>query len=352
MNILYGIQGTGHGHVSRARELLPELSTYGTIDILLSGYNHNLDVEGNVVYRKRGLSLIYDQNGSVSIAETVRNLDLVRFITDVRQLSLDKYDLIISDFEPVTSWAAYQNSKPCVGISHQASFYSSKVPRPAQSSVLAEKMLEKFAPPSGALGFHFRRYDDFIEPPLVRREVTQLTPKEGDHITVYLSSFDHQTLVSLFEPIKEVKWEIFSPYCEEAYTKNRHILVHPINNDRFLESLATARGVISGAGFELCSEAMYLNKRLMVIPITNQYEQLCNATALAEMGISVVQRVNGSFTDTVQYWVCNSSPIHLPEIADPAEVAKRVIEHSEEPSKTGNLRTITKPAGGIKSLFE
>ena len=350
MKILYGIQGTGHGHVSRARELLPELSNYGTIDILLSGYNHNLDVEGNVVYRKRGLSLIYDQNGSVSIAETVRNLDLVRFITDVRQLSVSKYDLIISDFEPVTSWSAYQSSKPCVGISHQASFYSSKVPRPLRESVLAEKMLEKFAPPSGALGFHFRRYDDFIEPPLVRREVTELSPETGDYITVYLSSYDHQTLVALFEPITEIKWEIFSPYCDTPYTKGDHIMVHPIDNKRFLQSLATARGVISGAGFELCSEAMYLEKMLMVIPIANQYEQLCNATALAEMGISVVPRINGSFTDTVRYWVQNSSPVSLPEIADPAKIAERVVDHIHK-IDTESVLYSPKQAGSLKSLF-
>jgi len=345
-NILYGIQGTGHGHVSRARELLPELSKYGSIDILLSGYNHNLDVEGNVVYRKRGLSLIYDQNGSVSISETVKNLDLVRFVSDVKTLSLDKYDLIISDFEPVTSWAAQSSTKKCVGISHQASFYSPNVPRPPHQSMLAEKMIEKFAPAGFGLGFHFRRYDHFIEPPLIRRDIKNLNPASGDHVTVYLPSFDHQTLASLFRPVKDIKWEIFSPYCKEPAMRD-HIMTHPIDNERFLQSIETAHGVIAGAGFELSSEAMYLGKRLLVVPIVNQYEQLCNATALAEMGVSVVQHINQSFTESVRYWIKNGPAMYLPEIADPADVAKRVVHEEYESSLLDNRKELQ----GMKLFF-
>jgi len=347
MNILYGIQGTGHGHLSRARELLPELSNYGSIDILLSGYNHKLNVEGNIIYRKRGISLIYDQNGSISISETVKNLDLVRFITDVKSLSLDKYDIIISDFEPITSWAAQNTGKRCVGISHQAAFLSPNVPRPAQQSVIAEKMLENFAPAAEALGFHFRRYDDFIEPPLIRREIIQLNPRQGNHITVYLPSYDHQTLVNLFTPVKNIRWEIFSPYCESPYTKDGHILVHPIDNERFLQSIESCVGVISGAGFELCSEAMYLGKKLLIVPIVNQYEQLCNAIALTEMGVSVVQRINNAFTNTVEYWLKNSVATPLPEIANPAEVAKRVACNKGN----SNLNRHEQASSGFKLRF-
>ena len=347
MNILYGIQGTGHGHLSRAKELLPELSKYGSIDILMSGYNHNLDVAGNVVFRKRGLSLIYDQNGSVSISETVKNIDLVRFVSDVTTLSLDKYNLIISDFEPVTSWAAQAGMKKCVGISHQASFHSTNVPRPSHQSLLAEKMLEKFAPAGFGLGFHYRRYDHFIEPPLIRKEIRELKPISGDHITVYLPSYDHQTLENLFQPIGDIKWEIFSPYCHEPTTRSGHILIHPVDNERFLKSVESSLGVIAGAGFELSSEAMYLGKKLLVVPILNQYEQLCNATALAEMGVSVVQHINRTFTESVKYWIKNGPAMTLPEIADPADVARRVVHQEYENSLLDNRQSLQ----GMKLFF-
>ena len=43
MKILYAIQGTGNGHVSRAYEVVPELQKYGKVDLLLSG--NQCDIE-------------------------------------------------------------------------------------------------------------------------------------------------------------------------------------------------------------------------------------------------------------------------------------------------------------------
>ena len=37
MKILYAIQGTGNGHLSRAHDILPELQKYGNVDIIISG---------------------------------------------------------------------------------------------------------------------------------------------------------------------------------------------------------------------------------------------------------------------------------------------------------------------------
>ena len=37
MRILYGIQGTGNGHISRALEVLPYLKKKASVDILISG---------------------------------------------------------------------------------------------------------------------------------------------------------------------------------------------------------------------------------------------------------------------------------------------------------------------------
>ncbi|NDC42475.1 MAG: glycosyl transferase, partial [Chitinophagia bacterium] len=37
MKILFAIQGTGNGHLSRARDVYPELLKYGETDVLISG---------------------------------------------------------------------------------------------------------------------------------------------------------------------------------------------------------------------------------------------------------------------------------------------------------------------------
>ena len=44
--------------------------------------------------------------------------------------------------------------------------------------------------------------------------------------------------------------------------------------------------MISGAGFTLTSEALYLGKKLLIIPQKNQYEQQCNTVALASLGVA------------------------------------------------------------------
>jgi len=162
MKILYGIQGTGHGHISRARELLPLLSTDAEIDILLSGYSHRMFLQGYNLVRKHGISLKYDSKGAVSLLETARSIRPLTFIQDVHDMKLDEYDLVISDYEPVTSWAALTSGTTCIGLSHQAAFLSDKSPRPEKISILAEQVLKHFAPCSKAIGFHFRRYDKFI----------------------------------------------------------------------------------------------------------------------------------------------------------------------------------------------
>ena len=66
---------------------------------------------------------------------------------------------------------------------------------------------------------------------------------------------------------------------------NSQIEVRPIDGDLFIEKLLHCEGVICNAGFELPSEALYLKKKLYVIPIAKQYEQLCNYTALKKMGV-------------------------------------------------------------------
>ena len=37
MKILYAIQGTGNGHLSRAVDIVPELKKFGNLDLFVSG---------------------------------------------------------------------------------------------------------------------------------------------------------------------------------------------------------------------------------------------------------------------------------------------------------------------------
>jgi len=332
MKILYGIQGTGHGHISRAREILPLLSERAEIDVLLSGYNCNMALEDIRVIQKRGISLAYDSNGSVSYLKTAMQLQPVTFLQDVNSLDVKNYDLVISDYEPVTAWAAINSKVLSVGLSHQAAFLSAKSPRPVRRSLMAEQVLKHFAPCNRPVGFHFRRYDSFILPPIIRKDVRELQATAGNHVTVYLPAFDHETLVSIFRKCNRVDWHLFSPLCDQPYVKE-NVHVFPVGNKPFLESMKRSVGVVTSAGFETCAETMYLGKKLLVIPIRNQYEQLCNAAALKKLGIHVISKLEASFKDKVDLWISDAPIIHLDEAADTEHLTDKLVRFASRKRK-------------------
>lgn len=341
MKILYGIQGTGHGHISRAREILPILSKKADVDVLISGYNCHMNLDDISVSHKRGISLAYDANGSVSYLETARQLKPIRFLQDIHSLDPQSYNLIVSDYEPVTAWASLQKRVPSIALSHQASFLSTKSPRPHKKSLFAEPILKNFAPCNQAIGFHFQKYDSFIEPPIIRKDVLQMETSLGKHVTVYLPAFDHQTLASVFKQLPSTEWHIFSPFCDDAYT-DKNVLVHPVGNIPFLKSLKNGLGVITSAGFETCAEAMYLQKKLLTIPIRNQYEQLCNAAALEKMGIHVIKKLDGSFKEKIKNWIEHARVVPLQQIANTEKLTSKIVRFAERSHqhKRGNQLSV------------
>jgi uncharacterized protein (TIGR00661 family) len=325
MRILYGIQGTGHGHISRARVVLPKLREYADVDVLISGYNFKISIDGPVDFEARGLSLAYDNKGSIDFLGTVLGLNPVRFVQDMQKLPVQNYDFVVNDFEPVSAWSAKRAGMPCVAISHQASFLSSKVPRPEKRSQIAENLMRYFAPCTAAVGSHYLRYDDFIEPPIIRRHIRDLVPKQKDHITVYLPAFDHETLTSIFGQIKKVRWHIFSPTCDTSYQKG-NVKVNPVGKETFLKSIENCMGIVSATGFETSSEAMFLGKKFLTVPIKRQYEQLCNAAALKQLGAEMVYQIDQNFIKRLSAWIDDGKELSLPEISDEDDLVKKIIK--------------------------
>lgn len=323
MRILYGIQGTGHGHISRAKELLPELSKYASVEVIFSACSNLPDLRTPVKYSKYGISLAYDRNGGVDILDTLLDFHPIRFIRDVQSISITDYDLVISDYEPVSAWSARLKSVPSVALSHQAAFLSQNTPRPRKRSWVAEMILQHFAPAEYSMGFHFKRYDDFIEPPIIRSDIRALEVTADNHITVYLPAYHHKILQKIFAPFTHVEWHIFSPTCTEKI-KERNFRIYPIGDRPFLDSLASCEGVICGAGFETCAEAMYLGKKLLAIPINNQYEQECNAAALEGLGVLVMKSLKDN-SNKLWHWLETSDRIYIDEVADPKKIIKQIF---------------------------
>ncbi len=98
MKILYGIQGTGNGHLTRAIEILPYLQQRAEVDVLISGEQFDLPLPFEPKYRMKGLDFVFGKNGGINLLETFKRIDSFRFLKEIRNFPIDNYDLIISDF--------------------------------------------------------------------------------------------------------------------------------------------------------------------------------------------------------------------------------------------------------------
>lgn len=303
MKILYSIQGTGNGHVSRAREIVPLLQQYGDVDLLISGTQSDVKLIQDVRFQLHGFSFIFGKKGGVDHLETWKTMNIPRFIKDMRNIPLKEYNLIINDFEPVTAWACKTQRIESVGLSHQASFQSSKVPKP-KSVDWAQLVMKYYAPATHYVGFHFDRYDDFIHTPVIRREIRNMIISNAGHYTVYLPAIDDKFLVPILQSVSDVSWQVFSKHCMGDY-ESGNVKVCKIDNEGFNKSLASCEGLLTGGGFEGPAEALHLGKKLLVVPMKFQYEQQCNAYALKQFGLPVIWGSNKNWIPILKNWAAN-----------------------------------------------
>ncbi len=302
MKIFYAVQATGNGHISRARELFPYLRELGTVDFLLSGSNSTLYPDFPVKYRNQGLSLFYSNCGGLNYSRTVRCANFLSVAKYSQSLPLESYDLILNDFDFVTAYACWKRKLRSVQFGHQASFQSANTPRPAHKSALGEMILKYYGKASDYVGLHFRPYDDYIFPPVIKQAILTARPADHGHITVYLPAHRQHCIESILKEISPVQVHWFLPDVTSVYSKD-NITFFPVSQDHFNESLVHCHGLVTAGGFETPAEALYLNKKLLSIPIMDQYEQQCNAAALALLGIRTLKDLNEETKSNFFDWV-------------------------------------------------
>ena len=321
MNILYGIQGTGNGHISRAGAILPELRKYATVHTLVSGSSNETAGGIQPDIRLHGIGFTFGKTGGIDFADTINRLRPATLLNNILDLPLEQYDLIISDFEPVTAWAGKLRGIPVVGLSHQAAFHSARSPRPTQPQHFGELIFRKYAPADIHYGFHFETYDEGIFTPVIRNAVRDLNPTDDGHITVYLPAYSSDALLPLLTQI-ERPVHLFAKH-ELAAGVFENVQIYPVDNDLYLQSLESCSALVCGAGFEAPSEALFLGKRLFCIPMSGQYEQQCNAAALQQIGASVAKSADNQLPEMLGALLNEPSP----EPIDYPDIVPDVVEH-------------------------
>jgi uncharacterized protein (TIGR00661 family) len=244
------------------------------------------------------------RNGKINHIKTVLQSRPVDFMKDIRQLDLSSYDLVICDYEPITAWAARQQNKKTIGISHQYAFQHN-IPR-AGNDPLSEAVMRNFAPVSNSIGLHWHHFDQPILPPVIETPITR-QPTQKNKIVVYLPFENQHHVMTVLAPFKAFEFFNYSP--EAILSAHEHIHCKPLSLEGFQHDLSDCAGIICNAGFELASESLQLGKKILVKPVHAQMEQASNAVALQALGYGqMMHKIDAAM---IEQWLYATKAIRI-----------------------------------------
>ncbi|HPV70671.1 MAG TPA: glycosyltransferase family protein [Candidatus Magasanikbacteria bacterium] len=293
--IIYGLAGEGMGHASRSKILIEHLLSQGHEVKVIShdkGYE-NLSPYFEVL-KISGLRITYEHN-QVRYLETVfdnilKLPGLQKSFNKILKLKNEfQPQLIISDFEPLTALLAHWEGIPLISVDnqHQLIYTNVSYPKEYLQEALAAKTVSRLMV-SRAEAYlitsffktRIKHRHTYLFPPILRREVLEEKPVAGDYVLVYTTSH----FSDLNETLEKIKTEKFIVYGLGEKKSKENVFFKAPSQDGFLKDLAGCKAIIATAGLSLISEALYLGKPYLAIPVKKQFEQILNAHYLEKCG--------------------------------------------------------------------
>ena len=202
-------------------------------------------------------------------------------------------DVVITDFEPLAGIYARTTYTPLVCVDNinmlvrcrhdreiigreRDDFLIARAVTKAMVPTAGDYIITTFFRPPLALG------RTTLVPPIVRPEIVAAEAVRGDHLLVYSSGEE-----GLLEALRSsgVPCRVYGMRGgPEGAVVEGNLEFRPRSNEGFVEDLCTARGVVAGGGFSLLSEAVYLGKPVLSVPLQGQFEQVMNARYLQREG--------------------------------------------------------------------
>lgn len=302
MHILYGVQATGNGHISRARAMAKALSAYPDLEVtwLFSGRpkDHLFDMELFGDYQcRRGLTFV-TEGGSVKYWKTLLSNNYWVFLKDAMSLSLAEFDLVVTDYEPVTAWAGIIKKRSVIGIGNQYAF-GEHTPRNG-STFMQRTVMSRFAPAKRRVGLHWHPFDSATMPPILDLPDYE-SYHESKYTLVYLPLEDQSVVTEWLNGFPGHEFIQYSADLKNDQQGN--VTRRKASFERFKSDLAGSSGVICNSGFELISECLQWRKPVLTRPLTKQMEQLSNAAALEQLGYATT--MSDLDSDIASRWLDN-----------------------------------------------
>ena len=322
-NILYGVNGEGAGHSTRAKEVLTHLVAQGhtvhvaSFDRGLQNLSNRFDV--TEIY---GFRFAY-VNNRVRYKRTIaKNLITVpkaaRSLAQLKNLADEwKIDLVITDFEPLTCHVGHKKRLPVISIDNQHCLtnvlvsYPRQYRRDAAAAKLVTRMMTPHADAYLVISFFtapVKKRNTFLFPPLLRQEILNATPTQGEHVLVYVTS-PAPALAALLSSIRCQ----FVAYGFGREGRDGNITYKKPSLDGFFADLTSAKAIVANSGFSLVTEALHLGKPYLAVPVLHQFEQIFNAYWLDKAGYGAYwEELNRERVESFLY----NLPHYREELAD------------------------------------
>jgi len=299
--ILYGVAGEGLGHAVRSKTLIEHLQKKHKVKIVTASKPYQylskyFDTE-EIDY----FNIIYRNNTAAPVLTFLNNLIRLPII-EIKSFKIFKIikkfkpDLIITDFEPYVDYYAYLMNIPVISIDNQ------HIVTDAEHKNIPNKFpIDKFITKTIIKFFIIKANKTFINTyynvksnkknsvlikPLLRNEIFKLKPKDGKHILVYQTSKSNKKLIDILQKIDE-KFIVYGFY---KYKNLGNVILKDRKEKEFLKDLSSCKAVITNGGFTLITEALYLKKPILSIPVKKQYEQILNGIYLDRLGYGMFSK--------------------------------------------------------------
>ena len=301
MRILYGVAGEGLGHAMRSRVIAGHLQARGhEVKLVASGraaaylaryFDDVVPIPGfSFVYASGGIGRLR------SLAHLARSArPALRDVIALYRRSIAGFqpDACVSDFDSFSHVFAKLFGLPVIALDHQH-----VIDRCEHGPEVTRGMRRELALTGAVVRAKLPRCEHYIvtsfyEPPLrahaagsttivgpiLRPEVLALEPTTGDHVLVYQTAT--RDLVPPLRALPHVRFVVYG--CGEGGTVG-NVTLRGFDEPRFLADLASARAVICNGGYTLISEALFLGKPVLSVPLRRHGEQQLNAAYLKSLG--------------------------------------------------------------------
>ena len=306
--IFYSMAGEGRGHAVRVRTLVEHLRHDNELvlfapdeayDFLVKSYGEDQSVENVRLMRIPGIKFHYtggklDLFKSIGYGLSYARRELPQLVDALRRrIEAEQPDLCISDFEPSLPRAARKCGVPLLSIDHQHvllaydlrslplmlrryAWWMSWSIRCYYGRGDYEAVASSFYSPPLKSGFgHVRQVG-----PMLRSDIVAAVPQQGDFLLSYLRA---NTPPRILEMLSGAGMDVRVYGLGERPRQGR-VSFHAINEQNFVNDLASCAALVSAAGNQLLGESLFLGKPVFAIPEELHHEQQINACFLKQMG--------------------------------------------------------------------